>query len=421
MSEKPKCVERKTCRICGSAELKNVIDLGAQFVASAFIKDHVPAELATPLPLEVVRCSKGCGLVQLRQTVDPALLYGHNYGYRSGTNEMMRDNLRSITAAVESLIKLAPGDTVLDIGCNDGTLLESYGTKGLDHVGFDPSSNVAAAARAKGFEVVNDFYSQGAFEKVRRGRKARVITSIAMFYDLEDPPAFVHEVAGALADDGVWVIELSYLPRMLARNSFDTICHEHLEYYALRQIEWMLEREKLQVQRVEQNEANGGSFRLFIRRAGVAFSDADRESTHKLRDSERELGLETERPYDAFVAASRQVREDLRRLLGELKAAGKSVWLYGASTKGNTLLQYAGIDPQLVVKAADRNPDKWGLRTLGTNIPIVSEDDARAAKPDYFLVLPWHFLDAFVKRETAFLARGGKFIVPFPKVRLVGG
>jgi hypothetical protein len=309
---------------------------------------------------------------------------------------------------------------VLDIGCNDGTLLESYETRGLDRVGFDPATNVATTAREKGFHVINEFFSGASFKR-HRDRKARAVTSIAMFYDLEDPRAFARDVASILADDGVWVIELSHLPAMLAKSSFDTLCHEHLEYYALRQIEWMLDREGLQVQRVELNEVNGGSFRVFIRKKGAAIPDEDRATVAALREEERALGLDTERPYEAFKAEARAIRDDLLRLLEDLQAQSKKVYIYGASTKGNTLLQYCGIDPRLVAKAADRNPEKWGLRTLGTNIPIISEDQARKEQPDYFLVLPWHFLDGFVKREQEFLARGGKFIVPFPRVRLVGG
>lgn len=416
------CLARQTCRVCGSPELCSVIDLGSQCIASIFVEGEALPFLLQPYPLEVVRCTAngGCGLVQLRHTISPDVLYAY-YGYRSGTNEIMRANLRDITAKIEQMIELKSGDIVLDIGCNDGTLLDSYQTAGIDRLGFDPAANVAESARQKGLDVVDDFFSFQSFATVRPGRKAKVVTSIAMFYDLENPPGFVSDVASLLADDGVWVIELSYLPFMLQKDLFDTICHEHLEYYALRQIKWMLRREQLQVHRIEFNDINGGSFRLFIRKQAFGPVPADaRALLDKVRKYEEILGLDTDRPYVRFREAALKVRDDLMKLLTELKAAGKSVYIYGASTKGNTILQFCGIDDTMVVKAADRNPEKWGRRTLGTDIPIASEEEVRAEKPDYFLVLPWHFFEAFKIREAAFLKRGGKFILPLPEVRVVG-
>jgi hypothetical protein len=332
----------------------------------------------------------------------------------------MRQNLRGIVAGIESLIDLRPGDIVVDIGCNDGTLLDSYRGHGLDKVGFDPVTSIVESVREKGVHVVNEFFAGHLFADARPGRKARVVTSIAMFYDLERPLDFMRDVAGMLADDGVWVIELSYLPAMLEMASFDTICHEHLEFYALRQIEWMAERNDLAVHRVELNDTNGGSFRVFLRKEGCEWSDADRETVEAWRRREEALHLDTDEPFARFRDQSSAIRRDLQGLLRDLKADGKKIFVYGASTKGNTVLQYCGIDTQLVEKAADRNPEKHGRRTLGTNIPIVSEEQARAESPDFFLVLPWHFLSGFLVRESAFLERGGKFIIPFPRVRVVG-
>jgi hypothetical protein len=344
-----------------------------------------------------------------------------NYGYLSGINETMRANLWDIALKIEAMMDLRKGDIAVDIGCNDGTLLDGYRTAGLDKVGFDPAHNVVKAARDKGIDVVNDFFSLPSFAKARPGRKARVVTSIAMFYDLEAPPRFVGHVCSLLADDGVWVVELSYLPFMLEKHSFDTICHEHLEYYALQPIEWLLQRHEMQVHKIEFNDVNGGSFRLFIRKqAAGAAPEETSVLLDKVREEENALGLRTDRPFVQFRDAAMKVRRDLKKLLAELKAAGKTVYVYGASTKGNTLLEFCGVDKRMVVKAADRNPQKWGRRTLGTDIPIVSEQQARDEAPDYFLVLPWHFLGNFLRREEAFLERGGKFIVPLPEVRVVG-
>ena len=408
--------------MCGSPTLESVIDLGDQYIASAFVGAEVPDFLAKPQPLEVVRCASadGCGLVQLRHTIAASVLY-HDYGYRSGTNEIMRTNLKEIVTEVEAMVQLAPGDVVLDIGCNDGTLLMFYESKGIDRIGIDPSDNVTKLAREKGLQVVPAFFSADAFRGARPGKKAKAVTSIAMFYDLESPTEFVRDVASILAPDGVWVIELSYLPAMLAKHSYDTICHEHLEYYALWQIEWMLAREGLRIHRIEFNESNGGSFRMFIRPEGAgAVSRETRAILDGVRRDEETLELRTDKPYARFRAASETARAELRELLLKIKAEKRTTYIYGASTKGNTILQYCGIDSALVTKAADRNPEKWGKRTLGTNIPIVSEEDARADNPDYFLVLPWHFFSGFVTRERDFLRRGGKFILPLPSVRVVG-
>jgi hypothetical protein len=416
------CSSRDTCRICGFSELISIVNLGEQCVGSLFVKGDVPSFLQQTYPLELVRCSgkDGCGLVQLKHTISPSVLYSH-YGYQSGINERMRANLSDIVTKAEKFVELKNGDTVLDIGCNDGTLLCCYQNEGLDKLGFDPAQNIAEIAKGKGLNVLNDFFSFEAYTKARPNVKAKIVTSIAMFYDLEEPRKFVHDVASLLADDGVWVIEQSYLPFMLDKNSFDTICHEHLEYYSLKQIEWMLERENLQIQKIEFNDINGGSFRLFIRQR--RFGDIPHTEAleiSRVRENEKALGLETDAPYKAFREASLKVGQDLRNLLIELKESSKSVYLYGASTKGNTILQFCDIDHNLVKKAADRNPDKWGRFTLGTNIPIISEEQARAENPDYFLVLPWHFFEVFKKREEAFLKQGGKFILPLPDVQIIG-
>jgi NDP-4-keto-2,6-dideoxyhexose 3-C-methyltransferase len=413
------CKAVEQCRICGSPELAQVIDLGEQYIATHSVAGDAPDFLQARYPLELVRCAGdgGCGLVQLRHSVDPSALY-FDYGYRSGITQSMRDNLADITSKIEGLITLQAGDAVLDIGCNDGTLLCSYQTSGIDKVGIDPSTNVLEVARGKGLDVINDYFSAATYKQARPDKQVRAITSIAMFYDLERPAAFVRDISSILADDGVWVIELSYLPFMLQKNSFDTICHEHLEYYSLATLEWLLNKEDLAVQQIEFNEINGGSVRLFIRRKS-AF-DKPHEAVTRARAEETKLALRDEETYKWFRQNVARVRSEIQRVITEARANNKSVYIYGASTKGNTILQFCEINSTMVPKAADRNPDKWGRRTLGTNIEIVSEAQARADRPDYFLVMPWHFFNEFKERERDFLEGGGKFILPLPEVRIVG-
>jgi SAM-dependent methyltransferase len=417
-------ITRTTCRICGCPHLAPVLSLGHHRIAGAFADPDGTQPVQRALPLELVRCDMtrdegACGLIQTRHTVPGAILYS-SYWYRSGVNRTMIDNLHGIARGIEEIVRLESGDLVVDIGCNDGTLLDGYRTEGLRYVGFDPS-DVARYAAAKGYDVVRDFYSFEGLRRRRPDQKAKAITSIAMFYDLEQPRAFVADVAQALADGGIWVIELHYLPAMLEKHAFDAIVHEHLEYYSLAVIERLVADEGLEVVSAELNDINGGSVRLFIGHEGRHQpTEAQATRLQQLRVREFELALDSPEPYEAFRQAVERVRDDLVSTCREIAATGRTIHVYGASTKGNTILQYAGIDHRLIAAAADRNPDKWGSETIGTKIPIISEEESRAMNPDFYLALPWHFLDEFLEREQEFLERGGMFIVPLPEVRIIG-
>jgi len=423
-SYSPILVTRKTCRICGCSSLTPVVSLGEQHISGAFANPQGKPPVQRRVPLELVRCDpaldeRACGLVQLRHTVPPKVLY-QSYWYESGINQTMRDNLAGIARGAEETAGLQAGDLVLDIGCNDGTLLKSYRTEGLRRLGIDPS-NVALQARAAGFEVVNDFFSAAALRSASPEQKPKVITSIAMFYDLEDPNSFVRDIQAVLHEQGLWVLELSYLPTMLEMNSFDTLCHEHLEYYSLAALERLLAEHRLAVLDVTLNEINGGSFRISVTHAGRGTPSPEAQArVQQLRLREFELGLDTDVPYAAFRDGIKKVRRDLLAFLKKAKAQKKIVHGYGASTKGNTTLQYCGLTPGLVRAIADRNEKKWGATTIGTNIPIISEAESRKQKPDYYLVLPWHFIEEFKVREREFLAHGGRFILPMPTVHTVG-
>jgi SAM-dependent methyltransferase len=400
------------------------VSLGDQFLSGAFAKPEGAPPVQRRVPLDLVRCDptldeRACGLVQMRHSVPPKVLYA-SYWYRSGVNQTMRDNLAGIAQMAEKMAGLQQGDLVLDIGCNDGTLLKSYRTSGIKRLGIDPS-NVVAHARAAGLEVVNDFFSAAALRSAYPTQKPKVITSIAMFYDLENPHKFVQDIKDSLHEEGRWVLELSYLPTMLEMNSFDTICHEHLEYYSLAPMERLFAEHGLELADVSLNDINGGSFRIAVGHAGKIRPSAEaQERMQQLRLKEFEMGLDTDAPYALFRRNIKKVRRDLAAFLKKAKAQKKLVHGYGASTKGNTTLQYCGVTPQLMPAIADRNEDKWGSHTIGTNIPIISEEQSRKQKPDYYLVLPWHFIDEFKKREKEFLARGGKFVLPMPEVTLVG-
>jgi NDP-4-keto-2,6-dideoxyhexose 3-C-methyltransferase len=416
-------ITRETCRVCGKADLTPILSLGDLYV-SDFLSDG-EEHLARKYPLELVLCNVkdgGCGLLQLKHTVAPETLY-RNYWYRSGMNKSMTDELQGIAAKIESLVDLKVGDFVMDIAANDGTLLRGYTTTGLNLIGYEPARNLGQYNSVGTKKIFPDFFAHGPWEKEFGDQKAKAVTAIAMFYDLEDPNQFVGDVAKILDKEGVFIIQMSYLPLMLSQNAFDNICHEHLEYYSLLSMENLLKRHGLEVFDVDLNDVNGGSFRLYMRHAGAGKTinvpvGAPERIAH-LRAEEDKLGLHDRPIYDAFVARIKEIGEKVNTFIKGEVAAGKKVHVYGASTKGNTLLQFFNLDSNLITAAAERNPDKWGKKTVGTMIPIISEEDARKAEPEYFLILPWHFMDEFKSREAAHFARGGKFIVPLPQFGII--
>jgi len=414
---------RKSCRICGSTALTKVIDLGAQHLQGSFIRPGSPLPPLRKIGTELVRCDptrdeKACGLLQTLVTVPPVVLYA-SYWYRSGTNETMRTHLRGIA---EQAMRMVANDRALalDIGCNDGTLLRNYPAS-MRRIGVDPS-DIAREAAFK-IEVVNDFFPSLALQQLLGDRSCDIITSIAMFYDLENPVGFVEHIKKLLSVNGIWIFEMSYMPAMLAMNSYDTICHEHIEYYSFAVIERLLGMCGLKIVDVGFNDINGGSLRCYATHKDCQkYNDTARLATiDEVRRKEFDLELDTDKPYRGFQERIELHRQELSKLLKELKRNGKNIHVYGASTKGNTILQWCGVDGSLITCAADRNPEKTGARTIGTDIPIVSEEESRAMNPDYYLVLPWHFREEFVQREAETLARGVKFIFPLPEIEIICG
>jgi hypothetical protein len=389
------------------------LHLGEQELTGVF--PH-PGEHVTSGPLELVWCPDS-GLLQLGHSFDPGEMYGDNYGYRSGLNASMVRHLTQKIGFLEKLADLKPGDTVLDIGSNDATSLKAYSTSGLTRIGIDPTGMKFKEYYPDDIRLVPDFFSAANFHKVSADR-AKIVTSIAMFYDLDNPIAFARDIAEVLAPDGVWHFEQSYMPAMLRTVSYDTICHEHLEYYSLAVVEKILDAAGLRLIDVQMNSVNGGSFAVT---AGHKASQrgANDAVIDWLLGQEDRMGLNTVRPFREFEDRVFRHKADLVRLLQALAADGKKVLGYGASTKGNVTLQFCGITEKEVPAIAEVNPEKFGRVTPGTRIPIVSEAEARAMNPDYYLVLPWHFKEGILQREQDYIARGGKFIFPFPEIEIV--
>lgn len=412
---------RKTCRVCGSSALTPVINLGDQHLQGSFVKPGKEEPPLRKIPLSLVRCDatrdeNACGLLQMQHTVPPEILYSA-YWYRSGTNQTMRNHLQGIA---EEGVAMSRNDKarVLDIGCNDGTLLKCY-PKDFIKFGVDPSD--VAQEVSGDITVVQDVFPSEELSKVSQGEKFDIITSIAMFYDLEDPVTFCKEIKKALARDGVWIFEMSYMPSMLKMNSYDTICHEHLEYYSLAVLEYILKKAELKIVDAVLNDINGGSIRCYATHIdNFVFKKQEAlQRIQQLRQEEFDMELDTDKPYKNFQDRINVHKEQLTGILKTIKKEGKSIHIYGASTKGNTILQWCGIDNRIIDYAAERNPDKYGAFTLGTDIPIVSEAESRAMKPDYYLVLPWHFKEEFLKREAETLKSGVGMIFPLPNVDII--
>jgi hypothetical protein len=408
--------EIRKCRISGSSHLVSVLNLGEQYLTGVFPRSREQA--VTKGPLELVWCPDS-GLLQLKHSYSLAEMYGDNYGYRSGLNSSMVAHLNGKVRGLERQHPLVAGDWVLDIGSNDGTLLKAYSTAGIRRVGMDPTANKFRAFYPADIDVVTEFFAGDRFLDASGGRRAKIVTSIAMFYDLEDPNAFVGDIARALAPDGVWHFEQSYMPSMLRTNAYDTVCHEHLEYYSLRVIHDLLARHGLRIVNVQMNSVNGGSVAVTACHEKAEIASA-RPIIDWMLQQEENWGLNSAKPYRQFEDRVFKHRADLQRLIHTLAADGKLILGYGASTKGNVLLQFCQFGPKQIPAIAEVNAEKFGAYTPGTLIPIISEEEARAMRPDYFLVLPWHFKSAIVQREKEYLAGGGKLIFPLPEIEIVG-
>jgi C-methyltransferase-like protein/putative zinc binding protein/methyltransferase family protein len=409
-----KYTKLERCRVSGSKTLVPILDLGNQALTGVFPRSR--EDPVTVGPLRLVWCPDS-GLLQLDHSFNLGEMYGENYGYRSGLNQSMVRHLTQKIRELERQVDLKPGDTVLDIGSNDATSLKAYSTVGITRVGIDPTGEKFRDYYTDDIILAPDFFSAKMYNQTG-AKPAAIVTSVAMFYDLEDPIDFVRQVEQVLAPGGVWHFEQSYMPSMLRMTSYDTVCHEHLEYYSLSVVTRILGAAGMRTLDVKMNAVNGGSFAV----TAVRHTDSRRGSERVidwLLQQEDRMGLGTPRPYRHFEERVYRHRADLMRLLKTLAADGRKVIGYGASTKGNVLLQFCGVTTNEVQAIAEVNSDKFGAFTPGTHIPIIAEPEARAMKPDYFLVLPWHFKEGILQREGEFLAQGGRMIFPFPEIEII--
>ncbi len=401
-----------SCRICGNSSLKDVADLGTHYVNN-FVEEEDHSKYPKA-PLELVRCDS-CSLIQLRHTAPQEILYSRFYWYRSGVTDMMKLALEDIVKYSMNIVTLEKGDIVLDIGSNDGTLLRQYPSS-LDifKIGVEPATNLKEEGSRGVDHLIEDFWQLSSFEQVTK-KKAKIITAIGMFYDLEDPNQFIADAYAALADGGIFVTQLMCLKNMIETRDLGNINHEHLEYYTLESLKYLFEKNGLEIIDIQKNDVNNGSFRIATRKIGDSLVDIvsqDRIDQYFAEEcSEEEI--------NNFFKSIEDEKSKCLSFIKEAKAQGKSVWVYGASTKGNTILQYYGLDSSLIDGAAERSPEKWGKYTIGSKIKCYSEDEARKVQPDYFLVLPYTFIEEMYERESEWRHKGGKFIVPLPNFRIL--
>ncbi len=404
----------KKCRCCNEQKLKEFLNFGKMCLSTEF--PPINTKKLNKIPMNVVICSK-CKLIQLEHNYELKRLYNKNYGYKSGVNQTMNDHLESITRDIEKRVNLKSKDIVLDIASNDGTLLKKYKNKKTIKFGIDPTIKKFRSEYPKKFIVHPGFFDKRVFKKKVK-KKAKAITSIAVFYDLPNPNDFVKDISEILDKKGVWVLEQSYFPKLFFNNAYDSLCHEHLTYFTMYQLNIMLHKNCLKIFDIKLNEMNGGSIRFFISHENSGHVNNNR-NIKKIKKIEKKYFGKLKINLRKFKKNIKKSKRELKNFVHKNKKEKKIIHLYGASTKGNIILQYCKLTKKDIEFAADRNNEKWGRETPGSKIPIISETSSRIKKPNFYLVMPWHFKKEILKREKIFLKHGGKLVFPLPKLNIV--
>ena len=400
-----KTIKIKKCRLCNNSKLSRIKNFGNFFVSNFVTKKSIKKGVKAPLNL--MYCKK-CTLLQLEHSAPQEIMYRRFYWYRSGVTKTMRLALKDIYKSISKLKILKKNDVVLDIGANDGELLKNFKKKNIITVGCEPANNLIKQLKKNCNYVLNDFWDFKKFEKISKKfkiRKPKVITAIGMFYDLEKPMKFIKDISDSLDQDGVFIAQLMCLKSMLNQNDLGNICHEHLEFYTFKSLKYLFENNGLKIFKVEENDINGGSYRIFCKK-NITKSINYKENT-------------SIKYVKKFLKRVEDNKQKLTKFIKKQSVNKKRGFIYGASTKGNTLLQYYKIDNKIVPYAAERSPEKIGKYTIGSGIKIISENKARSYKPDFFIVLPYGFIKEFIIREKQWLKSGGKFILPYPKFKII--
>jgi len=401
----PKTIKISKCRLCLNKKLLKIYSFGNFFVSDFVLKKNINKGIKAPLNL--IYC-KNCKLLQLQHSAPQEIMYKKFYWYRSGITNTMKDALKDIFLATKKMSILNKGDTILDIGANDGTLLRYFKKEKYITIGCEPAKNLTKFLRRNCDYVLGNFWNSKDLKKIlinNKIKKPKLITAIGMFYDLEDPSKFIADTAEVLEDDGVFIAQLMCLESMLKKNDLGNICHEHLEYYSYDSLKYLFEKNGLKIFKMEENDINGGSYRIFCKK-NISRSIVCKEKTNLFR-------------IKKFIQRVESNKKKCLSFLTNAVKKGLKVYIYGASTKGNTLLQYYGINHKLIKFAAERSPEKWGKYTIGSGIRIISENKARKLNPNYFFVMPYAFIKEFIIREKKWIKKGGKFILPYPNFKVI--
>tara|TARA_B110000971_G_scaffold42335_1_gene41600 strand:+ start:5364 stop:6617 length:1254 start_codon:yes stop_codon:yes gene_type:complete len=404
------------CRNCKENNFKKIFSLGELSYSGKFSKNN-KINIAKEY-LTLVMC-KSCTLIQLDRNFNPKYMYASDYGYRSGINQTMKDHLKLLAGNLSKRVNLKKNDAILDIASNDATLLNSYSMQNLIKVGVDPILNKFKKEYVKIDYKINNFFNYSLIKKLNIKNNFKIITAISMFYDLPDPNKFLNDIEKILdKKNGIFLLEQVDLYSIIKYNLFDTICHEHLEYYSFKVIEEMLNNNNLKIIDVERNLTNGGSIRFYISSKESIYKK-NLKRINKIKMQEKLLRLDRAITYKKFFKRVINIKMNLLKIIKNIKKKNYKICGYGASTKGNILLQFFGIDGLFLDHIADRNPLKNNFYTPGTKIKIIEEKKSRSLNPDYYLVLPWHFKKEILKREKKLIKSGTKFIFPLPKIEII--
>ena len=401
----PKTKKINKCRLCSNTKLKRIYNFGRHYVSNFVTKNNIKKGVKAPLNL--VYCNN-CKLLQLEHSAPQEIMYKKFYWYRSGVTSTMKIALKDIFLKVKKMSILKKGDTILDIGANDGTLLKYFKDDGFNTIGCEPAKNLTNELKKNCNHVINNFWNFKYLNNIlnkHKLKKPKIIMAIGMFYDLEDPSKFISDAAKSLDDDGVFIAQLMCLNSMIKENDLGNICHEHLEFYSYPSLKFLFEKNGFKIIKIEENEINGGSYRIFCKK-NVKKSISYKEKT-SLADIKK------------FIKRVEKNKKTCLSFIKKCNNKGEKVFLYGASTKGNTLLQYYGIDSKMINFASERSPEKLGKYTIGSGIKIISEEAARKLNPKYFFVMPYAFIKEFIIRENKWLEKGGKFILPYPNFKVL--
>ena len=403
----------KQCRSCKSIHLIKVFNLGNMVLTGVFPSSQ--KEKISKGLLSMVFC-KNCKLLQLENSFDPSKMYGNNYGYMSSLNSSMVRHLKLKSKRIKQIVKLNKKDIICDIGSNDGTFL-SFFSKKYTLIGIDPTINKLSKYYRKDIIKISDFFSKDKLRKITN-KKFKIFSSISMFYDLEDPVKFAKEIFELIDDNGIWHLEQSYMPSMIKNNSYDTICHEHLEYYSLKSIKYIFDKVGFKIIDLDFNDINGGSFSITVAKQKSKFKEV-KEIINWLLEREKIFKYNEILTFKNFYKNILKHRNIFQKLLKQLRKNNKKIIGYGASTKGNVILQFCGINSKLLPFICDVNKYKFGKYTPGSKIKIISEHQAKKFKPDYYIILPWHFKNFILNKESKFKLEGGKFILPLPDIEII--